>query len=215
MLTFSRKYKLLILTGESMIKDHQMIMQELNSYASPKAKLTRMRKAGELIQVRRGLFITRDDSISPYVLAPLVYGPSYLSFQFALSVHGLIPERVNAFTSASFHKNKQKVFHTPIGDFYYFYLPPIVYPHGVYLAEENGFHYLIATPEKAICDSVYKVHRKGAKIDIETLLLTDWRMERESLMGLDFDFVEFLAPLYGKRLLKSLTEWLSAEVRHA
>jgi predicted transcriptional regulator of viral defense system len=75
-----------------MIKDSLAIMDTLNDFASPKSKLTRMIRAGEWIQIRRGLYISQDDKTSPYLLAPMIYGPSYLSFEFALSYHGLIPE---------------------------------------------------------------------------------------------------------------------------
>lgn len=190
-------------------------MQDLKLYASPKAKLTRLKQAGQLIQIRRGLFISPEDQPSPRVLSSIIYGPSYLSFQFALSVHGLIPEGVKVYTSASFHKNKQKVYHTPLGDYYYYSLPPNVYPYGIQLEEENGSQYIIASPEKAICDSLYKVHRKAGKIDIGKLLLEDWRVEKENLLSLDLDFISFLVPLYHKRLLLSFAEWLKNEAIHA
>ena len=40
-----------------MPKDHLTLMHELRDYASPKARLTRMIKSGEVVQVRRGLFL--------------------------------------------------------------------------------------------------------------------------------------------------------------
>jgi hypothetical protein len=35
-----------------MYKDHMTLIQELKGYASPKARITRMIKSGEVIQVR-------------------------------------------------------------------------------------------------------------------------------------------------------------------
>jgi hypothetical protein len=52
----SRKYRILILTGDKMIKTHLAVMNELKAYASPKARLTRLLKSGKLVQIRRGLF---------------------------------------------------------------------------------------------------------------------------------------------------------------
>ncbi|GAB1483561.1 hypothetical protein MASR2M78_23770 [Treponema sp.] len=47
---------------------------------------------GDLIIIRRGLYtlspIYRKSEISTFALAQLVYGPSYISLESALSVHG-------------------------------------------------------------------------------------------------------------------------------
>ena len=109
-------------------------MQDLKQYASPKARLIR---SGELIQVRRGLFVDNSQE-SGKALAAVIYGPSYLSFQYALAFHGLIPERVAVNMSASYGKNKDKYYSTPLGEFSYFYLPQAVYPYGIQWLEENG-----------------------------------------------------------------------------
>jgi hypothetical protein len=182
-------------------------MEELKSYASPKARLTRLLKAGKLIQVRRGLFVD-DPSISRRALASLIYGPSYLSFEYALAAAGLIPERVEVVTSACFNKNRNKAFHTPLGEFQYFYLPNSVYPYGLRLEEDNGMSYLIASPEKALCDAVYKVPATITVEAMELLLIEDWRMERESLLNLDKDFILWIAPMYRRKSLLALAAWL-------
>lgn len=214
-LTFSRKYEKMILTGEKMIKDTLALMHSLKGFASPKSKLTRMVKAGEWIQIRRGLYISEDDKTSPHLLAPMIYGPSYLSFEFALSYHGLIPERPQSFLSATYAKNKQKVFRTCFGDYYYWNIPALAYPKGILLEKEIGFPFLIASPEKALCDSVYKLHRKGKKINIQSLLLEDWRIEWESLKGLNQELISLLAPMYHKRIVIDLSNWIKNEVTHA
>lgn len=193
-----------------MIKSHQGVMEELKDYASPKARLTRMLKSGSLIQVRRGLFV-ESLAVSRRALAPVIYGPSYISFQYALAVYGLIPERVEAITSASYGKNRDKLFRTPLGEYRYFYLPVAVYPYGLRQDEEDGAAYLIATAEKALCDSVYKVSGATSLDDVEALLLEDWRMEAERLRELDRDFVEWIAPRYGRRSVSALAAWLKKE----
>ena len=199
-----------------MPKDHPTLMHELRGYASPKARLTRMIKSGEVVQVRRGLFLDAKEAVrSLKSLASVIYGPSYISFEYALAHHGLIPERVQAVTSATYHKNKNRHFHTPLGDFYYYYLPAAVFPYGVALASENGENYLMATPEKALCDTLYKTRGVTGLKAIGTLLLEDWRMEREAILSLDRADLLFLAPLYGKPLLRLLPKWLAKEARDA
>lgn len=189
-----------------MIKTHQAVMEELADYASPKARLTTMLKAGTLLQVRRGLFV-QDDGVSRRALAPVIYGPSYISFQYALAAYGLIPERVETVTCASYGKNRDKLFRTPLGEYRYLYLPIGVYPYGLRQDEDGGAKYLIATAEKALCDAVYKTSGIQNPAEIEALLLEDWRMEKEELVKLDADFIRWIAPRYGRRSVAALAAW--------
>jgi predicted transcriptional regulator of viral defense system len=199
-----------------MPKDHLMLMHELRDYASPRARLTRMIKSGEVVQVRRGLFLdAKETNRSLKSLASVIYGPSYISFEYALAHHGLIPERVRAVTSATYHKNKNRHFHTPLGDFHYYYLPAAVFPYGVTLGSEDGQYYLMATPEKALCDTLYRTRGVTGLKALGTLLLEDWRMEREAVLSLDRADILFLAPLYGKPLLRLLPKWLAKEAGDA
>ena len=195
-----------------MIKTHLMVMDELKEYGSPKARLTRMLKAGELVQLRRGLFIG-DLTISSRVLAPVIYGPSYISFQCALAFAGLIPERVTVVMSASFNKNKDKVFYTPLGEYRYLYLPTAVYPYGITQKEENGMSYLVASPEKALCDSVYKIPGVTSVNDMDKLVREDWRMDMDALRRLDSNFIVWIAPMYRRKSVAALSAWFQGEVR--
>ncbi|MDD3361788.1 MAG: hypothetical protein PHW34_08975 [Hespellia sp.] len=89
-----------------MIKTTSMILNELKQYANPADKLARLVQSGEYTKIVNGLYET-SPSVPGYLLAESIYGPSYLSFEFALSYHGLIPEAVYAFTSATFEKKKK------------------------------------------------------------------------------------------------------------
>jgi len=188
------------------------VMDSLKNYASPKARLTRLLKAGKLIQVRRGLYVD-EKNISPRVLAPLIYGPSYISFQYALAFHGLIPEKVEIVTSASFNKNKSKIYRTPLGEYRYYYVPPAVYPYGLSLIEENGYTFLIASAEKALCDALYRVTSITKISDLETVLFEDWRMEPEDIESLNVDFIMKITPRYGRRSLLFLRKLFIKRLR--
>lgn len=48
---------------------------------------------GEYTKVVKGIYETNSDTAG-YLLAGSIYGPSYLSFDFALSYYGMIPEAV-------------------------------------------------------------------------------------------------------------------------
>jgi hypothetical protein len=193
-----------------MIKSREMVMEELRDYSSPKARLTRLLKSGTLVQIRRGLFVDAL-TLQPNTLAPILYGPSYISFQTALAASDLIPERVEVISSASYNKNKDKLFYTPLGTYQYLYLPVAVYPYGIRHIEEDGIYYLIASPEKALCDTVYKTAGVVTPDEIEQLLLEDWRMERDDLLRLDNEFIQWIAPRYRKKSLTALAGWFSRE----
>ena len=91
---------------------------ELSEYDSPKSKLSRMAKSGEYFPITKGIYET--DRYTPaYLLAGSIYGPSCISFEYALSFYGMIPEAVYTVTSATFEKKKKKKFETAFGTFTY------------------------------------------------------------------------------------------------
>ena len=94
-----------------MIKTIDILKEELRGYSNPVAKVKRMIDEGTLTPIIRGLYET-DASVPGYLLAATIYGPSYLSFEFALSFYGLIPEAVYNFTCATYEKKKTKQYKT-------------------------------------------------------------------------------------------------------
>lgn len=192
------------------------LINELRGYSSPKARITRMIKSGKVIQVRRGIFLDADDrEYSLKSLASVIYGPSYISFEYALAHYGLIPERVSVLTSAVYKKNKNRRFHTPLGDFYYYYLPAAVYPYGIVREEENKQSYLIATPEKALLDMLYKVRGVTTHKALTALLFEDWRMERGRIAAMDREGIYSIAPLYKKTIMTLFLKWYEKEAVYA
>lgn len=184
------------------------LKEQVKQYASPRSRISRLIKNKEIIQIRRGLYVD-NTGVSKTALAPLIYGPSYISFQWALSHYGLIPEEVKVLTSASFNKNKNKTYKTPLGEFHYYYIPNKIYPYGLRMMQTENYSYLIASPEKALCDSVYKISYAINTNDMNMLLLDSWRMEKEDLLKLDKDFIQWIAPLYGKKSLLALAKWFA------
>lgn len=90
-----------------MIVTTNMLLDELSNYANPKMKLARMVQQGKVFQIVKGLYET-DKAIPGHLLAGSIYGPSYISFEYALGYHGLIPEAVYTVTNATFEKKKRK-----------------------------------------------------------------------------------------------------------
>ena len=173
-----------------MVKTTAMLKNELKEYVNPMAKIRRLVDSGELIPLVRGIYET-DINIPGHYLAPIIYGPSYLSFEFALAYHSLIPERVYTFTSATFEKKKRKEFTTPYGTFTYRDIPSEAYPVGIVLYSVNGYGFQIASPEKAICDKLYTVSPLSNIRGLKELLFDDLRIYEDEFFALRMG--EFLA----------------------
>ena len=187
-----------------MIKTTSMILEGLKMYASPASKLSRMVKSGEYTRIVKGLYET-DPSIPGYLLAGSIYGPSYLSFEFALSYHGLIPEAVYAFTSATYDKKKKKKFETAFGTFTYRDVPKKVYPLGVELVQEGDYSYWIASPEKALCDVLYTKSPVANQNELRSLLFDDMRVDEEGFKNLKCEYIFLLEEKYGSTNIQKLS----------
>lgn len=178
-----------------MIKTTSMILDELKDYVNPTAKLSRMVRLGNYTQIVRGLYET-DPSTPGYLLAGSIYGPSYLSFDFALDYYNLIPEAVYVFTSATFDKKKKKTYETSFGKFVYRDIPKEVYPFEVELAKEGEYYFQIASPEKAICDKLYSLSPVKNMKEMYTLLTDYLRIEHESLEAFQYEKIETIYRKY-------------------
>jgi predicted transcriptional regulator of viral defense system len=178
-----------------MIKTTAIILEELKQYASPASKLSRMVKKGEYIPIIKGLYET-DASTPGYLLAGSIYGPSYLSFEFALSYYGLIPEAVYTFTSATYDKKKKKRFETPFGTFTYRDVPAEVYPLGIVIVHEGDYSYQIASPEKALCDMLYTKGPVANQKELRSLLFDDMRIDETEFSKLNPDEIIMMGERY-------------------
>ena len=191
-----------------MIYSFDDLAVKYKDYTNIKNKISREVHSGRLIQIARGLYET-DANVSGKYLAGRILGPSYLSFDYALSLYGLIPEAIyKTYTSASFQKRKTKKFENHYGIFTYRDIPANVYPLGILLYEENGYSYQIATPEKALCDKLYTIPPVKNLAEFSALLFDDLRIDENELKKLDKDAIEKLAPLYRTNNLKFLVKFM-------
>ena len=101
--------------------DYQTLLDALRGYASPRDAITGLLRDRVIIRVKKGLYVFGPAyARRPYsreLLANLIYGPSYVSLDYALQHYGLIPEQVHAVTSLTVSRAKR--FQTPIGLFIY------------------------------------------------------------------------------------------------
>ena len=186
-----------------MIKTTAMLLEELRGYASPKTKISRMIEKGECFRIIRGLYET-DPNVPAYLLAGSIYGPSYISFEFALADHGLIPEAVPTVTCASFAKKKKKRFETPFGTFTYRDVPEEAFPLCVESRREGEYRYRIASPEKALCDQLYKMSPVQNTKELAALLFEDLRTDESDLRNLDRNVIAALREKYHAANIRKL-----------
>jgi predicted transcriptional regulator of viral defense system len=118
-----------------------------------RVQLYRWRKAGKLLSLRRGMYAFADAyrraEIQPAELANRIYAPSYLSLQWALSYHGLIPEMTVVFTAVTTRQTKR--FRNEFGTFRYRHLNRAFF-FGYERVAMGDRAVLLATPEKALLD---------------------------------------------------------------
>lgn len=188
-----------------MIKTTAIMLQELNNYKNPRDKLAHMVKKKECIPVIQGLYET-NPATPGYRLANTICSPSYLSFEFALSYHGLIPEAVYNFTSATFEKKKKKEFKTLFGTFTYRDVPSAAYPYGIECVSENGYTFQIASPEKALCDELYIQSHVTSQRELKELLFDGLRIDWELFCKLNMDDILFLNSKYHCTNIQKLTK---------
>jgi len=190
-----------------MIKTTAMLLDELASYHDPFGKIKRLLADGQIHQVTRAIYET-DGTLPGYLMAPVIYGPSYISFEYALSRYGLIPERVVEYTCATFGKGKKKRYHNHFGDYSYRDVPKAAYPYETILLSEGDYAYFIATPEKALCDKLYSLHPVKNQKELTELLFADLRIDEDELSKLNLETIEGLSELYKSSNVKLLAKFL-------
>lgn len=168
----------------------QIMMALLKDYSRPNEKIGELVKMGELIPMKRGLYVA-DPKVNiappePYLLANHLWGPSYVSLETALSYWGLIPERV--YETCSITTKSSKRYKTPLGRFNYCHAPLPYYSFGIKSIQLTPRQVaLIASPEKAICDKIITtsgVFLRSQK-QAQEFLIEDLRIEEESLRELN------------------------------
>ena len=190
------------------IFDYQVLLDALAGYRKPRDKITRLLAAGTIVRIKKGLYCFgepfRKEHISREYLANLIYGPSYISAEYALSYYGLIPERVETITSVATRRSRD--FATPVGVFSYYMLKPSRYAVGAVFETAGKIPYLMASPEKALVDKVWSDKRfNGLRIiDFDDYLSDDLRIDRGDLRKLEHDRLQAIAKAYDSAKINNL-----------
>ncbi|MBR4643676.1 MAG: hypothetical protein IKO73_00735 [Bacteroidaceae bacterium] len=165
--------------------------------SSPSEKIRALEKDGQLIRLKRGLYVIDDrvsgKPINVRLCANHIYGPSYVSLQWALRWYGLIPERV--FTMTSITTKRTRMFENSLGRFTYYQVRPDYFYIGIRSVEENGLNCLMASPEKALCDMIlYDSYLPPQSVKgLVQYLEEDIRFDTEALNDFDVSIIEACA----------------------
>lgn len=171
--------------------------------------LKRAVKEGLLIRLKRDFYLIagkiREIKPEASEIAPLLYGPSYISLESALSWHHWIPEAVPIINSACSKRTKK--IETPIGIFAYYNIPISVFHIGVSscprgLPQNKNACFLMADPWKALADLIYLKKKNWPNA---IALSNDMRIEIDLMQYSDLNLLEKLAEIYpSKRVKKAL-----------
>lgn len=193
--------------------DFQTLSGALKEYTAPRDKITSLIEQGVVIRVKKGLYVFgsewRRHPYSLETLANLIYGPSYISLDYALWLHGLIPEQVRTVTSVAI--GRSRIFSTPVGDFSYRKIPMSPFAVGMDVLENSsGGRYLVAVPEKALVDKIQS--ERGMPIrsrkDMERYLAENLRIDIDDLSRLGIARIEKYASLYRSQKARQLTAFI-------
>jgi hypothetical protein len=186
--------------------DYRIVMDALKGYAYPRKALSDALKRGALSRIKKGLYIQSGRGIPPYsreVLANMIYGPSYISLEYALAYYGLIPERVEEVTSVTTGKNKS--FDTAAGKFSYTHMPRPYYCLGFGRKEFGDDRaFLIAYPEKAVADRVLRERCRFSLRAMREFLFENLRIDPGEFRNLDIGVLTEASRLAGRESLEIL-----------
>jgi hypothetical protein len=173
---------------------HHVAIKLLREYDRPNDKIRELIKKGELISIRRGLYIPgpKIDLPSPnnFLIANHLRGPSYVSLESAMSFWGMIPERVFEICSVTLKTSKK--YSTPIGRFSYQHVDSPYYSFGIESVTLEPLQTaMIATREKAICDKIILTSGVLLRSISQTtdFLLEDLRIDEDALKTLNCEVI--------------------------
>ena len=168
-----------------------------------RTKVSRLAEKGTFIRLKQGLY-SDDKKENPLLVANALVVPSYVSFEYALSMHGLIPERVYEITCATIKARGELEYENKFGRFSYRNVPVKAYSAEIDVV--GGA--LIAKPEKALCDLLHRLPSVRSRKELMDLLFEDLRLDEVGVHALDFDVLSRLCELYPGDTFRCLRKYL-------
>jgi len=179
------------------------------------ALVNRAIKAGELMQIQRGLYMLatkhRTLPFHPFSMAQAIVPGSYISFETALAFHGWIPEKVFTTASATPGRQSRRYENEKLG-VYSFH--PLAIHRGFFLElvlnhRIDAQEMLIAEPFRALMDLVCL-----RKIEWHGLggLLEGLRIDSNALSSITLQDIRTLQQTYKHKRIQSFLSSLNREL---
>ena len=190
------------------IFSHEMIYSLLEkSISNVNEKISNLVRNKELIRLKKGFYtfskLYQTKPINLISVANTLYSPSYVSFDYALSYYGMIPERVSEVTSAT--SKNEKLFDTPIGRFSYKKISLDAYSLGIdWIYDDIEGGRFIATAEKALCDKIKYDRGIGTLTQASMIEYLKYDLRIDISIPLNYELIEIIAAAYKSRNLKTL-----------
>jgi len=152
-------------------------------------KVSALERSGKIIRLKRGMHIVNPQWSGKTVCLELVanhlYSPSYVSMHTALRWYGMIPERVTMIQSMTVKHSRR--FENSLGSFSYIGIDKDYFPIGLRQGEAEGVSFIIAGPEKALCDLVCSTPGLTLRYQKETAayLEEDLRLDMDAFRQFD------------------------------
>lgn len=148
-----------------------------------KNQLTRWRKNGKIIKLKRDFYVLNDEDrkINPsrLFMACEIYRPSYVSLEYALSFYGIIPEKVADITCIA--AQKTLTIENAFGRFVYQHIKADCFAGFLESKDETGLTYYMATPEKAAVDFIY-LNKNRFSENFERILTESFRFQNLNIL---------------------------------
>lgn len=183
--------------------DYGLLASLLNTYKSPRNKIANLEIEGKLIRLKRGLYVVSPSVsgklLSTELIANHIYGPSYVSMESALRYYGLIPESIHIVRSLA--TKRSRVFENSISRFEYINCSDGYFPIGINQEIRDDYSFLIASPEKALCDLIAftpEVRPRFIK-SMSSYLEEDIRLDMEAFYKMDSIIFEQCAEVGKKK----------------
>lgn len=183
-------------------------MGALKDYRSAHDKISRMLSRGEILKLKNGLYVrsrTYGGTVEPVEVANALYGPSYVSLEYALSHYGIIPEAVVTVTSVT--SKRRRTFRTPLGDYLYEHIPHRAYSAGITFEKRGPTGVLIAAREKAVCDKLALTAHMRTLKQIGEFIIEDQRMDEDELSRFSVELLEEISAAYGLNSIRLFVRW--------
>lgn len=203
----------------SRIIEHATLSSILENLAYKRIndKIVQLKKKDILTPLKSGLYVYNplynNRLLSKEIIANILLGPSYVSLDFALWFHELIPESVYEITSITIKRSKS--FKTPYGVFSYTKIKKELFNIGLEIKSSKSGNFMIASKEKALCDKVYftkNIDLRSQKAMME-FLEDDLRIDMDELEDCDIKIFEEYAKISKSKKIEVLTKVIKGLLR--